>query len=93
MNPDRARWLARGAWLLAAAEVVIAVREHISGRLSEKQRRRMVEIVRASKGRPSNLSSRVGWVYHPASGQIWAGLYPEQVDLSTVQSDGTSGGS
>ncbi len=58
MNPDRARWLARGAWLLAAAEVVIAVRDHISGRLSEKERRRMVEIVRASKGRPSNLSNR-----------------------------------
>jgi tellurite resistance protein len=58
MNPDRARWLARGVWLLAAAEVVIAVRDHISGRLSEKERRRMVEIVRASKGRPSNLSNR-----------------------------------
>jgi tellurite resistance protein len=58
VNPDRARWLARGVWLLAAAEIVIAVRDHISGRLSEKERRRMVEIVRASKGRPSNLSNR-----------------------------------
>ena len=54
----RGRWLARGAWLLAAAEVVLAVREHITGRLSEKERRRMVEIVRSSKGRPSNLSDR-----------------------------------
>jgi tellurite resistance protein len=54
----RGRWLARGAWLLAAAEVVVAVREHIAGRLSEKERRRMVEIVRTSKGRPSNLSDR-----------------------------------
>jgi tellurite resistance protein len=54
----RGKWLARGAWLLAAAEVVLAVRDHITGRLSEKERRRMVEIVRSSKGRPSNLSDR-----------------------------------
>jgi hypothetical protein len=54
----RGRWLARGAWLLAAAEVVLAVRNHISGRLSEKERKRMLEIVRSSKGRPSNLSDR-----------------------------------
>jgi tellurite resistance protein len=54
----RGRWLARGAWLLAAAEVVIAVREHITGRLTERERRRMVEIVRSSRGRPSNLSDR-----------------------------------
>jgi hypothetical protein len=54
----RGRWLARGAWLLAAAEVVLAVRNHVSGRLSEKERKRMVEIVRSSKGRPSNLSDR-----------------------------------
>jgi tellurite resistance protein len=54
----RGRWLARGAWLLAAGEVVLAVRDHITGRLSEKERRRMVEIVRSSKGRPSNLSDR-----------------------------------
>ena len=55
---DRARWVARGAWLLAAAEVVLAVRNHITMRLSEKERRRMLEIVRSSKGRPSNLSDR-----------------------------------
>jgi hypothetical protein len=54
----RGRWLARGAWLLAAAEVVLAVRNHISGRLTEKERKRMLEIVRSSKGRPSNLSDR-----------------------------------
>ena len=52
------RWLARGAWLLAAAEVVVAVRNHVADRLSDKERRRMVEIVRSSKGRPSNLSDR-----------------------------------
>jgi tellurite resistance protein len=55
---ERGKWLARGAWLLAAAEVVLAVRKHVTGRLSEKERRRMVEIVRSSKGRPSNLSDR-----------------------------------
>jgi hypothetical protein len=54
----RGRWLARGAWLLAAAEVVLAVRNHVNTRLSEKDRERMVEIVKASKGRPSNLSNR-----------------------------------
>ena len=55
---ERGRWLARGAWLLAAAEVVLAVRNHVNTRLSEKDRQRMVEIVKASKGRPSNLSDR-----------------------------------
>ena len=52
------RWLARGAWLLAAAEVVVAVRNHLTDRLTAKERKRMVEIVRSSKGRPSNLSDR-----------------------------------
>jgi phage-related tail fiber protein len=54
----RGRWLARGAWLLAAAEVVVALRDHVNTRLDEKERRRIVEIVRTSKGRPSNLSDR-----------------------------------
>jgi hypothetical protein len=54
----RGRWIARGAWLLAAAEVVLAVRNHIAGRLTEKERKRMLEIVRSSKGRPSSLSDR-----------------------------------
>jgi len=54
----RGRWLARGAWLLAAAEVVVAVRDHVTGRLTERERRRIVEIVRSSRGRPSKLSDR-----------------------------------
>ncbi len=54
----RGRWLARGAWLLASAEVVLAVKDHIADRLTDKERRRIVEIVRSSKGRPSNLSNR-----------------------------------
>ena len=54
----RGKWLARGAWLLAAAEVVVAVRNHVTDRLTTKERKRMLEIVRSSKGRPSNLSDR-----------------------------------
>jgi tellurite resistance protein len=55
---ERGKWLARGALLLAAAEVVVAVRDHITDRLSPNERRRIVEIVRSSRGRPSNLSDR-----------------------------------
>lgn len=55
---ERGKWLARGAWLLAAAEVVMAVKNHVTDRLSTKERNRLVEIVRSSKGRPSNLSNR-----------------------------------
>jgi hypothetical protein len=54
----RGRWLARGAWLLAAAEVVVTIRNHLTDRLSERERRRLVEIVRSSRGRPSNLDDR-----------------------------------
>jgi hypothetical protein len=55
---ERGKWLARGAWLLAAAEIVMAVKNHVTDRLSAKERNRLVEIVRTSKGRPSNLSNR-----------------------------------
>jgi hypothetical protein len=54
----RGRWLARGAWLLAAAEVLVAIRNHLTDRLSEKDRRRLVAIVKSSRGRPSNLDDR-----------------------------------
>jgi prepilin-type N-terminal cleavage/methylation domain-containing protein len=45
-------------------------------------------VFRINSAPPANLSSRVGWVYHPASGQIWAGLYPKQVQLTALQGDG-----
>jgi len=45
-------------------------------------------VFRVSSAPPSSLSSRVGWVYHPSSGQIWAGLYGEMVDLAAVQAEG-----
>ncbi len=37
---------------------MLAIRNHVTTRLTEKERKRMVEIVRSSKGRPSNLSDR-----------------------------------
>lgn len=40
-------------------------------------------VFRINAAPPHNLTSRVGWVYHPASGQIWAGLYPEFFDGDT----------
>jgi general secretion pathway protein G len=53
----------------------------------------VTRVFRINSAPPSNLSNRVGWVYHPASGQIWAGLFPDAVDPSLVQSDGTESGS
>jgi general secretion pathway protein G len=44
-------------------------------------------VFRVNAAPPANLSSRVGWVYHPGSGQIWAGLYPHAIDLAAVQAD------
>jgi general secretion pathway protein G len=41
-------------------------------------------VFRVNTAPPDNLSSRVGWVYHPASGQIWAGLYPDMVDPDSI---------
>jgi prepilin-type N-terminal cleavage/methylation domain-containing protein len=48
-------------------------------------------VFRVNTAPPASLSSRVGWVYHPASGQIWAGLYPEMIDPALVDSDGGAG--
>jgi prepilin-type N-terminal cleavage/methylation domain-containing protein len=47
----------------------------------------VTRVFRVNTAPPTSLTSRVGWVYHPASGQIWAGLYPEPVDLAAVQAD------
>lgn len=54
----RGKWLARGVWLLAIAEGLVAVRNHLNDRLSEKERKRLVEIVKSSKGLPTNLDDR-----------------------------------
>jgi len=54
----RARALAGARPAAAAAEVVACGPQSRQYRLSEKDRQRMVEIVKASKGRPSNISDR-----------------------------------
>lgn len=53
----RGKWLARGAWLLALAEVAVVLKSHFD-RLEPKERNRLVEIVKTSKGRPSNLNDK-----------------------------------
>ncbi len=39
-------------------------------------------IFRVNTAPPANLQSRVGWAYHPDTGQIWAGLHRGTVDES-----------
>ena len=62
--------------------------EHIYGPYFEKlppnQLNNIRRVFRVSSAPPTSLSSRVGWVYHPASGQIWAGLYNGTVDTSSM---------
>ena len=82
----RGRWLARGAWLLAAAEVVVAVRDHVTTRLDEKERRRLGQIVRASRGRPSNLDDRERAELQQLLGQI----EPREL-IKTVATSGFAG--
>jgi hypothetical protein len=53
----RGRWLSRGLLLLTLAEVAVLVKEHLD-RLTPKERQRLVEIVKDSKGRPANVSER-----------------------------------
>lgn len=48
----------------------------------------VARVFRINTAPPANLSNRVGWVYHPASGQMWAGLYPDFVDLGAIDADG-----
>lgn len=55
---SRGTWLARGAWLLAVAEGLVAVKNHLSDRLTPSERQRLIEIVKTSRGRPGNLSNR-----------------------------------
>src|SRR5262245_46715906 len=46
-------------------------------------------VFRVNSAPPTDLLNRAGWVYHPASGQIWAGLHPEIVQLSAAKADGS----
>ncbi len=43
--------------LLALAEVIVVAREHIN-KLEPDERRRLVELIRRGRARPSNLSAR-----------------------------------
>ena len=45
------------AKLIAVAEVALIAQQHI-GRLEPKERRRVVELLRRGRGRPSNLSAK-----------------------------------
>jgi hypothetical protein len=45
------------ARLIVLGELVLLAREHV-GKLEPDERRRVVELVRKGRGRPSNLSSR-----------------------------------
>jgi len=81
---ERGRWLARGAWLLAAAEVVVAVRNHVTDRLTSKERQRMLEIVRSSKGRPSKLSDRERKELRALLGKVEPGELAKKVATSPL---------
>jgi prepilin-type N-terminal cleavage/methylation domain-containing protein len=45
-------------------------------------------VFRVNTAPPATLTNRAGWIYHPASGQIWAGLHSEIVNLGAVQAEG-----
>lgn len=49
-------------------------------------------VFRVNTAPPPNLANRVGWVYHPASGQIWAGLFNQPVDLNALEAQPPGGG-
>jgi hypothetical protein len=59
--PRVTRLLSRRAlpvtWLLVAGQMALATRRHLQ-KLAPHERRRLAEIVRNSKGRPSNVSKR-----------------------------------
>jgi hypothetical protein len=42
--------------LVAAAEVVVLARDHVSQRLTPPERRRILQLIRIARGRPSNLT-------------------------------------
>jgi tellurite resistance protein len=69
---------ARGKWL----EIVLAVRNHVADRLTQKERQRMLEIVRSSKGRPSNLSDRQRKELRTLLGKVEPGVLAKKVATS-----------
>jgi hypothetical protein len=53
----RSRWLARRLWLVVAFEVAWITRSHWR-RLEPDERKRLTDLARKSRGRPSRLSER-----------------------------------
>jgi hypothetical protein len=53
----RSQWLARRLWLVAAFEIALLTRSHWR-RLEPEERRRLAQLLRKSRGRPSRLSAR-----------------------------------
>jgi hypothetical protein len=53
----RSRWLAQRLWIVAALEIALITRSHWR-RLDAEERRRLTELARKSRGRPSKLSDR-----------------------------------
>jgi hypothetical protein len=53
----RSRWLAERLWLVAAAEIALITRSHWR-RLEAEERRRLIQLIRKSRLRPSRLSNR-----------------------------------
>jgi prepilin-type N-terminal cleavage/methylation domain-containing protein len=48
------------------------------------------DVYRSNSAPPANLTSRIGWVYHPESGQIWAGLYQGTAPSAPVSGGASS---
>lgn len=50
--------------------------------IPENPLNRSRSVFRVNTAPPANLQSRIGWAYHPDTGQIWAGLHRGAVDES-----------
>ena len=70
-------------WAFAVAEALAATRRHFSG-IDPKVRRRVVELARKSKGRPSNLTAHEKQELRRLVGQM--DLWQLSKDLAAVAS-------
>jgi type II secretory pathway pseudopilin PulG len=65
--------------------------EHIHGpylpKFSPNALNNVSRVFRVNSAPPASLSNRVGWVYHPESGQIWAGLYNGDASQAVTPDD------
>jgi general secretion pathway protein G len=63
---------------------------YMIGGIPENPLNRSRLVFQVNTAPPANLQSRVGWAYHPDSGQIWAGLYRGSVDESAAMTPPTN---